>query len=126
MKYLGVDYGKKKIGLALSDGAIASIYKTLKINGLNDALYKIKKVIEQEEIERVVIGVAESGESKALVKKFIKELKKYPKVVVIETDETLTSHDAKDLMLKIGVSKKEKEDSYAAALILQNFLDSLN
>lgn len=130
MRYLGIDYGLKKNGLALSEGQIASPFKVLEINGLNDAINKILQVVKSEEIDRVVIGVPESGEAKSAVKKFISKLKeslKETQVSVIEADETLSSVSAKDLMIDLGLSEKsrQKEDAYSAAIILQNFLDSI-
>lgn len=130
MRYLGVDYGLKKVGLALSEGQIASPLKVLEINGLNDAVSKIISVIKKEEIDRVVIGVPDSGEVKSAVKKFIARLKedlKQTQVSVIEADETLSSSSAKDLMIDLDLSKeaRKKEDAYSASLILQNFLDSI-
>lgn len=124
MKYLGIDYGLRKIGLAVSDGQIASIYSVLKINGLKDAVSKVRDVLRKEEIEIVVVGLSESGESRKIAKFFIKELKTH-KVEVVEVDETLSTFDAQELMHSIGVKDKKKEDAYSAALILQNFLDKL-
>lgn len=127
MRYLGVDYGLRKIGLAISEGQIASIFKVLEIKGLKNALSQINNIIKEENIDRVVVGVPESGELAKAVKKFISYLKQNN--VVIETDETLSSQDARKLMLDLNLNKKErekKEDAYSAALILQNFLDSLN
>lgn len=130
MRYLGVDYGLKKIGLAMSEGQIASPLKVLDSSSLADAVLKITHVIKSENIDRVVIGVPESGEAKSAVKKFIKKLKddfKEETVSIIEADETLSSASAKELMIDLGTSEKsrEKEDAYAAAIILQNFLDSV-
>ena len=130
MRYLGVDYGLKKVGLALSEGQIASPLKVLDINGLSDAVNKITHIIKSEEAERVVIGVPDSGEAKSAVKKFIAKLKeelKETQVSVIEADETLSSASAKDLMIDLGISQKsrQKEDAYSAVIILQNFLDSI-
>jgi len=130
MRYLGVDYGLKKVGLALSEGQIASPFKVIDINSLADGVNKITHIIKSEEIDRVVIGVAESGEARSAVKKFIAKLKsdfKDSQVSLIEADETLTSSAAKDLMIDLGVGEKarQKEDAYSAALILQNFLDSV-
>lgn len=130
MRYLGVDYGLKKIGLALSEGQIASPLKVIEISGLADAVNKITSIIQKEEIGRVVIGVAESGESRSAVKKFIAKLKTdlgEKQVSVIEVDETLSSNSAKNLMIDLGMSEKsrKKEDAYSAVIILQNFLDSV-
>ena len=131
MRYLGVDYGLKKIGLALSEGQIASPLKVLEVGGLADAVSKILQVISKEQIDRVVIGVPESGLAKSAVKKFVSKLKidlKDKLVSVIEADETLSSSSAKNLMIDLGLSEKarQKEDAYSAAIILQNFLDSLS
>lgn len=130
MRYLGVDYGLKKVGLAISEGQIASPLKVLEISGLIDAVSKITHVIKQENIDRVVVGVPDSGEAKSAVKKFIQKLKedfKEETVSIIETDETLSSALAKGLMIDLGssVKSRKKEDAYAAAIILQNFLDSI-
>ena len=130
MRYLGVDYGLKKVGLALSEGQIASPLKVLDVSGLNDAVSKIISVINKEEIERVIVGVPESGEAKSAVKKFISKLKidlKKKLVSIIEAEETLSSQSAKELMIELGTKKKKRqqEDAYSASLILQNFLDSI-
>lgn len=130
MRYLGVDYGLKKMGLAISEGQIASPLKVIEINSLTDAVSKITHIIKQEEIERVVVGIPDSGEAKSIAKKFTSKLKedlKSETVSVIEADETLSSNSAKELMTDLGVGKKarQKEDAYAAVVILQNFLDSL-
>lgn len=130
MRYLGIDYGLKKVGLALSEGQIASPLKVVDINSLNDALSKITSVISKEEIDRVVIGVPESGEAKSAVKKFITSLKdklRDTQISVIEADETLSSSSAKELMidLNLGQEARKKEDAYSATIILQNFLDSV-
>lgn len=130
MRYLGLDYGLKKIGLATSEGQIASPLKVLEISSLADAVNKILHVIKQEQIDRVVVGVPESGVAKSAVKKFITKLKadlKESPVSVIEADETLSTSSAKDLMIDLGMGEKarQKEDAYAAVIILQNFLDSI-
>lgn len=131
MRYLGLDYGLKKVGLAMSEGQIATPLKVLEVSGLKDAVNKISSVIEKEGIDRVVIGVPESGQAKNAVKKFIAELRtslKNELVSVIEADETLSSQNAKGLMVDLDLSQeaRKKEDAYAAALILQNFLDSIS
>lgn len=130
MKYLGIDYGMKKVGLAVSEGQVASPLKVLAISGLKDGLEKVSHEIRREEIQRVVIGVPEGSTGK-MVKSFVAELKqKYAAepVQIIETEETLSSQDAKNLMITLGTSQKERqnEDAYSAMLILQQFLDTLS
>lgn len=130
MRYLGVDYGLKKMGLAISEGQIASPLKVVEISSLADAIAKISQVIKTEEVERVIVGIPESGQAKNIAKKFTHELtQKLDKelVSVIEADETLSSASAKNLMIDLGVGEKarQKEDAYSAVIILQNFLDSI-
>jgi putative holliday junction resolvase len=129
MKYLGIDYGKRKMGLAVSEGQIASVFGVIKINSLEEALQKILNVIKKEEIARIVIGIPESGEARSVTNKFIQELKKRLKEVeIIEAEETLSSFQARSLMHDLHLSQSninKKEDEYAASIILQNFLDSL-
>jgi putative holliday junction resolvase len=131
MKYLGIDYGKTKIGLAVSEGQVASVLRVMEIGGLKDALQKVEKIIKDEEADRVVVGLPESGEARSITKKFLIEIKSKLKdqpVEVIETEETLSSFQARALMHDLDLSEKAvkvKEDEYAAAIILQTFLDSL-
>lgn len=125
MKYLGIDYGQKKVGLSLSEGQIASSYKVITIHSLQEALSKVLQVIKQESVDQVVIGKPESGLSLKITQNFIAELKKY--IPVIEADETLSSFQAKNLMLELNKPKKlrQQDDSVAAAIILQNYLDKI-
>ncbi len=130
MKYLGVDYGKRKIGLAVSDGQIASPLKVIEVNSLADAINKLKTLIEKEDIKRVVIGVPE-GETGKMVRKFCREFEaafKSKMVELIETDEVLSSQDARQIMIDLNLSQKERknEDAYSAMLILQRFLNTLS
>ena len=130
MRYLGIDYGLKKVGLALSEGQIASPFKVIDITSLKDAVNKISSIIEKEQIDRVIVGVPESGQSKNAVKKFLNEIKaklKEEEVSIIEADETLSSSTAIDLMVDLNTSResRQKEDAYSASIILQNFLDSI-
>lgn len=126
MKYLGIDYGLKKVGISISEGVFASPYKTLQVSGLKDALQQILAIIKKEEIKSLVIGVAESGESRKIVKSFIAELKKNSGINIIEADETLSTMQAKERLLEIKGPRNKKDDSMSAAIILQNHLDSLN
>lgn len=125
MRLLGIDYGQKKIGLAMSEGELATPYGVLKIAGLEDAINKISKIIDQEEIDQVVIGQPESGESLKMVEKFIKQLRERLKkgVEVVVVDETLSTQQAQHVMRQLNLKKRAVEDAYAAAAILQDYLD---
>ncbi|KKR80714.1 MAG: hypothetical protein UU73_C0004G0030 [Candidatus Daviesbacteria bacterium GW2011_GWA1_41_61] len=123
MKYLGVDWGLKRVGLAISEGKIASPLAVLSVNSLQDGLDKLISFIKREEIDIVVIGKPE-GESGKRVEAVVKKLKKVG-LKVIEADETLSTQEAKKFLLRIGVSRKSRrlDDAWAATIILQRFLD---
>ncbi len=125
MKFLGIDFGLKKIGLALSDGELASPLKIITVSSLDDAVEKIIGEIEVNQVDKVVIGLPEGKTGKA-AKKLVNELKK-KELDVESADETLSSKDAQKLMIEMGVSRKKRkiDDAQAAALILQNYLDNL-
>ncbi len=124
MKYLGVDYGKSKVGLAVSEGELASPLKILEVSGLNDSLEKMQRVALAEKVDLVVVGMPEGGEAQKISQKFVIELRKRG-FKVLTTEETLSSKKGRELMVAQGVAKNKraKEDAYSATLILQEFLD---
>lgn len=124
MKYLGIDFGLKRIGLAISEGDLAAPLKTIAVKGLIDASQKVAEFVQKEGFSRVVVGLPE-GQMGKNVLGFVNTLRK--KGFNVETfDETLSSKRAKQMMIELGVSVKKRrlEDAYSAAQILQDFLDS--
>lgn len=124
---LGIDLGQKTTGLAISEGSIATPYKTIKHTSSKQALDLIIQIIELEGVDTVVIGFVE-GKIKNMFTKFAQSLQKAkPNLKVILWDETLTSRQATESMIKLGIAKrrrKVKEHQVAAALILQSYLDA--
>lgn len=123
MKYLGLDWGLKKIGLAISEGKLASPLINLEISGLKDGVEKISSLVKKENICLVILGRPEGKMGKIVDKTYQAFLKK--KVKVELADETLSTHEAKKVMIEMGVGQKarKKDNAMAAALILQRFLD---
>lgn len=126
MKILGIDYGKSKVGLAVSEGFLAEPFKVIRYKD-DQVLYdEIKQIIKKEEIGKVLVGVSEGKMAKES-KKFALDISLLSDVMVETYDETLTTHDAQKLSMEAGISRKrrrEMEDAYAAAIMLQNYLDS--
>lgn len=119
MKYLGIDFGLKHVGLALADGPLSEPLGE-KIN--NDSLCPyLNNLIATEKIDKVVIGLPE-GRLAGEVKKFGGKLKG---AEVVYQDETLTSREAKSKLIAAGASQKKRrlDHQAAAALILQEYLD---
>lgn len=113
MNYLGIDYGEAKIGIAIATGPLAEPLTTVKTE---NALQIIKQLIEKYAVNRVIIGNCSS--------EFLQNLKALG-VDILQVDETLTSHDARENLLHTTQTKRRLiEHQVAATLILQNFLDS--
>lgn len=126
MKILGIDYGRSKIGLAITDGTLAEPLVVLKYKDVKELVKRIKTEIEKGKIDKIVIGVSE-GKMAVETEKFIRRLNKEINIPVEEYDETLTSRDAQFLSIQAGINRKKRrkmEDAYAATIILQNYLDS--
>jgi len=115
MNYLGIDYGRSKIGLALSKGVkIATPFKI--VSNLED----IENVINSENIDEIVVGypitlLGEVGKQALEVDKFIQELEKFGKKISRQ-DERFSTRSS---------FSKGEDDSSAAALILQTYLDRI-
>lgn len=131
-RILSIDFGLKRIGLALSDPLkiFAYPYKTLK----NDTLFfnELKKIINAQGISKILIGYPDSENiSNNEVKKKILALKEQVEKLQIDAilwDESYTSEIARQKVLE-SVTKKSKRrdkglvDSNSAAIILQEYLD---
>ena len=119
--------GKKTTGLAISEGRFASQYKTISHESLKQAVEKILKEIDVLGAELIVLGYVE-GKIKSYFEKFRDIISKQrPNIKVIMEEESLTSRQARQTMIKLHIPQKkksEKEHSLAASIILQSYLDS--
>ena len=132
-RILGIDYGDSRIGLALSDltKMIASPYKTINNSGYIQLIDYFKLVIEQEDIESFVIGLPISLKGKDThqtikVREFGGVLEKLKKPILYQ-DERLSSISAQNSLILENIKtghNKHKTDERAAAIILQQYLDS--
>lgn len=126
-KILGVDYGRRKIGLALSSGFLAQPFKVVGVGSVEEAVSKVVQVVQVEQVEQVVVGISE-GEMGEEQKNFAGRLKKELSGVSVEVwDETLSTYDARLLAREAGVARhrvRGREDAFAAAVMLQSFLDT--
>ena len=129
---LGIDFGEKRVGLALSDRSnlIASPYKTLQYISENDLISEIKKIVIDKEIGVCVIGLplnmkGEDSDQTKKVRRF-KNLLSILELPIIYEDERFSSIIAKNSLVlqnvKTGHNKSEI-DRTAAAIILQQYLD---
>lgn len=123
MKILGIDFGSKRVGLAISDdnGGMAFPHSVL----LNDKnlLDKVLEIIKKENVELIVMGESKDfkGEANKImgeIESFKKELEQKTELKVVFEPEFMTSSQAEHLQ-----GKNEMHDASAAAIILQSYLD---
>ncbi len=124
MRYLGIDYGAKRIGLAVSDerGVIAFPRET--IANMSTTIAAIKEIIEKENVGFVVVGDTKShggipNPITLRVNSFVDELKQELNVPVVYGWEAGSSIEAS----RYAPEGEGHDDAAAAAIILQRFLD---
>lgn len=124
---LGIDLGQKNTGIAISEGNLASPYKTIKHKSTKEAISAIAKICDDLTVDKIVVGFVE-GKTKSSFQNFVKDLKKAkPETEIVLWDETLTTRQARQLQIKLQVPKNKrskKEHEVAAGIILQSYLDS--
>ena len=136
-RILGLDYGSKTVGVAVSDalGITAQgveIIRREKPSKLRKTLARIEELVREKEVGSIVLGYPKhlnntEGDRCAQTVEFKEMLEKRLEIPVILWDERLTTVVADRTMDELGVDNhKEYVDEIAAMLILQNYLDSLS
>ena len=136
MKYLGIDFGSKRVGVATSDdgGSLAFPHSVLEND--KNLLSNIKNIFDKNKIDKIVIGESKDFQMKdneimKATKIFVEELKKELKCEVDYQAEFLTSvqverdhYNFSEKNKKRGMEKVKGLDAKAATIILQSYLDS--
>ena len=138
MRILGLDFGSKTTGVALSDDLLLTaqgveIIRRKAPTKLRQTLARIEELCEQYGVERIVLGYPKNmnnteGERCARTKEFKEMLERRTGLEVILWDERLTTVAADMSMMEMGIrreNRKEYVDEIAAILILQGYLDYL-
>ncbi len=134
-RILAIDYGERRMGLAISDPLqiIAQGLKTLLVKNDNDAAVQLTKVVVDHEILQIVIGTpsrtdGKESEKAKTIEEFIVTLEKSVRLPIVRIDERYSSKIAKSMLLEVEEKKKrrtkEKIDELAAVVILRSYLDS--
>ena len=139
MRILGLDYGSKTVGVAVSDplGLTAQKVETIwrkQENKLRRTLARIEELIAEYEVEKIVLGFPKNmnntvGERAEKALEFGEMLKKRTGLEVIMWDERLTTVEAVRTLIEAGVRRENRKqylDGIAAVFILQGYLDSLS
>lgn len=137
MRLMGLDFGSKTVGVAVSDllGVTAQpieIVRRDKENQLRKTLQRIEELIKEYEISLIVLGLPKNmndseGERVEKTLEFMEMLKRRTGLEVELMDERLTTVQAETIMSLSGVKKKnykEHVDELAAAIILQTYMDA--
>ena len=139
MRIMGLDYGSKTVGVAVSDAllltaqAVETICRTQE-NKLRKTLARIEELCREYEVERIVLGFPKNmnnseGERCEKTLEFKEMLERRTGLTVELWDERLTTVAAERVLMESGVRRehrKESVDQIAAAMILQGYLDHLS
>ena len=138
MRIMGLDYGDKTVGVAVSDELLITAQPVTTIerersNKLRKTYQQLEAIIEEYEIEKIVVGKplnmnGTEGERVDKTRAFSDELMRRTGLEIIEVDERLTTTEADRILEDTGVAhsgRKEHIDKMAAAIILQTYLDSI-
>lgn len=133
---LGIDLGKKRTGIAVSDvnQKIASPLKVIENMKFNEILNILEKIVNERNICTIVVGDpinmdGSIGPKSQSSRSFIKNLSKELDIPILLWDERLTTVSAERSLIEADISRKKRQkviDKIAASIILQNFLDYLN
>lgn len=137
MRIMGLDYGAKTVGVAISDAllltaqGVETIFRTQE-NKLRQTLARIKSLCEEYEVTEIVLGFPKNmnntiGDRAEKSLEFAEMLKKRTGLPIVMWDERLTTVEATRTLMESGVrreKRKEYVDKIAAVFILQGYLDA--
>jgi putative Holliday junction resolvase len=140
MKHLGIDFGTKRIGIALSDEQGTIAFPKEILQNSKNLIHDILTIITQENIGKIVVGksIDQQGNRNSVMDQidlFIQELQKNTDIPVFLQDEQFTSHFSKSFDFTKSIEKpisrsrtkkvkNTSHDAQAAAMILQRFLEN--
>lgn len=139
MRIMGLDFGSKTVGVAISDSLLITaqgveIIRRKEENKLRQTLARIEELIVENEVEEIVLGLpknmnATEGARVELTMEFKEKLERRTGLPVVMWDERLTTVAADKAMMEAGIrreNRKDYVDMIAATFILQGYLDRRN
>ncbi len=132
MRYLAIDYGNKRTGLAICDRSETIVSPLTVIQGLDDLLQSIAEIVQAEAVEAIVLGLPlnmddSQGPQAKLTQAFAAKLQAHVDCPIHFQDERLTSFAAEEKLAPAELTRKKKKkrlDAVAAAQILEAFLEN--
>lgn len=136
MRILALDYGSKRVGLAISDemAVIAQPLEFLPAHPPDDFLTRLKGIIDSRHVGEVLVGIPRNmngthGPAAVRAGEFAAALEKVLTIPVKTWDERLTTVQAERALIEAGMRREKRRqriDQTAAAILLQSYLDSLS
>ncbi len=136
MRIMGLDFGSKTVGVAVSDALLLTaqgveIIRRKEENKLRQTLARIEELIVEYEVEEIVLGLpkhmnGDEGVRVELTEEFKEKLERRTGLPVVMWDERLTTVAADRTMMEAGIrreNRKDYVDMLAAVFILQGYLD---
>jgi putative holliday junction resolvase len=133
-RILGLDYGERRLGFALSDsGAVISMpLSVAEVRSRAQAVDAVEKIVRETGAEKLVVGFpvnmnGSQGPAAEHVDAFVGQLSDRLTIPIEKWDERLTTKSAHDVLIEAGTSRrrrKEVVDKLAAQIMLQNYLDA--
>ena len=133
MRYLGLDLGKKTLGLAISDrtGLIASFYKSIRYENEDKLISELKDIIKREKIDILVLGLPKNMDNSEGFRaietpEFKEKLEQEIDKDIVLQDERLSTRMAENVLIDADLSRKKRKkiiDGVSAVVILQAYLD---
>lgn len=138
MRIMGLDFGSKTCGVAISDPLLITaqgleIIRREKPSHLRQTLARIEELIEEYDISEIVLGYPKNmnnteGERVELTRDFMEKIERRTGLKVTLWDERLTTVAADNIMMEVGIRREHRKDyvdQIAATLILQGYLDKI-
>ena len=134
-RIMGLDFGMKRTGIAVTD-PLQIIVNPLKVVETKNLFDYLLEYIKVEHVDKLVIGEPKQSDgSPTYIEKYIQKLivdikKQFPDLLIDRQDESFTSSIAKELLVKMGMKKKKRQDKamldkVSSVLILQRYLNHI-
>jgi len=134
MRILGIDFGKRRVGLAISDKSrtIAMPLETILVSGIDDLMKKLSEIVDKHGISEIVIGnpiLPETGEKSAIsleIESLKERIESELNLPVHLQLEWFSSVESEKILKKLGAKNLKRKclvDKLSAAIILQSYLE---
>ena len=132
MRVMAIDYGKKRVGIAITDplGIISQPFLTIEMKSPKELIKRLKFIVQENDVGLILVGnpLSHSGNSTNMSQEVLAFVKRLRKAVTVEVklwDERFTSRYAENILKDVGLKKKNMQiDQIAASLILDEYIKS--